>query len=257
MIEKDIALESDGLKLTGQVYIPGSRSTKTAPALCLCHGIPRGGPLDPSDGGYPALAGRFCNAGFVTIIFNFRGTGDSEGNFDIAGWTTDLGVMLDYLYNMSEVDTGKVALMGFSAGAAVSMYVAAQDPRVSSLVVCACPTQFRLAADPKSATSAIAQFRDTGIIKDADFPPSPADWMDGFNKVKPIEQVEKLSPRPLLIIHGSQDDVVDHLSAWALYERAGEPKQIMIIEGAGHRLRLEEKAMDGALNWLRAQASRD
>jgi fermentation-respiration switch protein FrsA (DUF1100 family) len=77
--------------------------------------------------------------------------------------------------------------------------------------------------------------------------------MAGFNKVKPIEWIKKISPRPLLIIHGTQDDVVYPSSARELYERAGEPKQIVMIDGAGHRLRLEERAMDCALNWLTAR----
>jgi hypothetical protein len=188
----------------------------------------------------------------LTLIFNFRGTGDSGGNFDILGWTRDLEAALDFLYNMREVDRSKIYLMGFSGGAAVSVYVAAKDHRVSSLIACACPSKFRFAADAERAKSAIEHFRNIGIIRDEDFPTSVADWMDGCNKVKPIEHIEKLSPRPLLIIHGVQDDVVAPSSAWALYERAGEPKEMLIIEGAGHRLRIAEKAMDGALNWLQA-----
>ena len=247
MGKRDISFELEGIKLMGQVYIPEQK--ESCPALCLCHGVPRGIP-DPGDPGYPLLAQRFCNAGLVTLIFNFRGTGDSEGNFDILGWTRDLEAALEYLYNMSEVYKDRISLMGFSAGATVSIYVCAKDPRVSSLISCACPTQFRFAADAETAESTIAHFRTIGIIKDDDFPASVADWMDSFNKVKPIEQIAKVSPRPLLIVHGDQDDVVAPSSAWALYERAGEPKQILIVEGAGHRLRTAEKAMNGALNWI-------
>jgi fermentation-respiration switch protein FrsA (DUF1100 family) len=145
--------------------------------------------------------------------------------------------------------------MGFSAGAAVSVCVASQDSRISTLITCACPAQFRFETDRRSAESAIAQFRHIGIIKDESFPPSVADWMAGFKKVKPIEWIDKISPRPCLIIHGTQDDVVSPTSARALYERAGEPKELMLIEGAGHRLRLVEQAMDGTLNWLTARVS--
>ncbi len=255
MAKTDISLQSEGIKLKGEVYFPYSQDWKPSPALCLCHGIPGGGPPDPSDPGYPALAERFSQAGFITAIFNFRGTGDSGGNFDIAGWTRDLVVVLDYLYNMSEVDRRKISVMGFSAGAAVSVYIASQDSRVSSLIICACPTQFHFATNHESAESAIAQFRDIGIIREKDFPTSVADWMAGFNKVKPIAWIENISPRPLLIIQGTNDDVVDLQSALALHERAGEPKEILLIEGAGHRLRLEEQAMDGAINWLTGQVS--
>jgi fermentation-respiration switch protein FrsA (DUF1100 family) len=249
MEKRGIALELEGLRLVGEVYIP---EHGPSPALCLCHGVPRGGVPDPGDRGYPFLAERFCRAGFVTLIFNFRGTGDSGGNFDILGWTRDLEAALDFLCDTREVDRSRICLMGFSGGAAVSVYVAAKDHRVSSLVVCACPTEFRFAADAERAKSAIEHFRDIGIIREKDFPASVADWMDGFNEAKPMEQIENISPRPLLIVHGAQDDVVDPSSAWALYERAREPKEIVIIEGAGHRLRVAEKAMDSALDWLRA-----
>lgn len=249
MVKRVISFELEGIKLTGQAYIP---EQKPSPALCLCHGIPRGIP-DSGDRGYPLLAERFSQAGFLTLIFNFRGTGDSEGNFDVMGWTRDLKAVLDYLYNMSEVDKGKICLMGFSAGAAVAAYIASRDSRVSSLITCACPTRFHLAADAEKAKSAIANFRDIGIIRDENFPASVIDWMDGFNQVNPLKWIEKLSPRPLLIIQGTEDDVVNPASAWALYERAREPKEIMIITGAGHRLRLAEEAMDSALNWLKAR----
>ena len=193
----------------------------------------------------------------MTLIFNFRGTGDSGGNFDILGWARDLKIALDFLYSMAEVDRGRICVMGFSGGAAVSVYVAAKDHRVSSLIAGACPTEFRFAADAERAESAIQHFREIGIIRDDDFPPSVQGWIDGFEQVSPLNWIEKIAPRPLLIIHGAQDEVVEPSSARTLYERAGEPKDILMIEGAGHRLRLEEKAITGALNWLRAQLGRD
>ena len=254
MEKRDISFEVEGFKLVGQVYIP---EQQPSPAVCLCHGVPRGGVSDPSDRGYPALAERLCRAGFVTLIFNFRGTGDSGGNFDILGWTRDLEIVLDYLYNMGEADRGMISVMGFSGGAAVSVYVVAKDHRVSSLITCACPTKFRFAADAERAKSAIEHFRNIGIIRDEAFPPSVEGWLDGFEQVSPLNWIENISPRPLLIIHGAEDEVVDLSSAWALYERAGQPKELLVIEGAGHRLRVEERAIDGALNWLRAQLGRD
>lgn len=98
MAKTDISLKSEGLKLKGEVYFPYAQDGEPSPALCLCHGIPGGGPPDPSDPGYPAFAARFSQAGFITIIFNFRVSGGNEGNFDIAGWTNDLMVVLDYIY---------------------------------------------------------------------------------------------------------------------------------------------------------------
>ena len=36
-----------------------------------------------------------------------------------------------------------------------------------------------------------------------------------------------------------------------LYEAAGEPRQLVILEGAGHRLRREERAVSAVLDWLK------
>ncbi|MCK4580199.1 MAG: dienelactone hydrolase, partial [Dehalococcoidia bacterium] len=72
-----VRLRSDGLQLVCQVYVP--RGDKAFPVLCVCHGIP-GAPHNPQDKGYAALAQEFCRAGFLTVIFNFRGTGESQGN---------------------------------------------------------------------------------------------------------------------------------------------------------------------------------
>jgi len=247
-----ISLELEGFNLVGEVYIP---QQQPCPALCLCHGIPRG-ISDPNDRGYPFLAERFSKAGFLTLIFNFRGTGDSGGNFDILGWTRDLETVIEYIYNMREVDQDKISLMGFSGGAAVSAYVASEDPRVSSLVLCSCPAEFRLVTDVTRAKSMIEHFRRVGIIRDDNFPPSVDEWLDSFSQLSPINRIDKISPRPLLIVHGAEDDVVDPQDAWSLYNSAGEPKDILIVKGAGHRLRVAEKAIDGTLNWLRAQVWR-
>ena len=249
-----VYFESDGLKLKGQLFIPDKTP---CPVLCLCHGMPRKGPSNPNDRGYAGLAERFIDAGFLTVTFNFRGSGESEGNFDIRGWTRDLKVVLDHIYKMKRVDQGNIALLGFSAGAAVSIYVAAQDKRVSSIIACACPDTSRLAKNRELAQTVIADYRSMGVIKDDNFPPSLQEWMHGFAEIYSDKWIDKLSPRPILIIHGDQDDVVSPDSAFNLYKRAGEPKEILIVKGAGHRLRISEQAMDHALDWLKSRTFRD
>ena len=249
-----VYFKSDGLKLKGQLFIP---EKTPCPVLCLCHGMPRGDTADPNDRGYVGLADRFTEEGFLTVIFNFRGSGESEGNFDIRGWTHDLKVVLEHICNMKEAEQGNITLMGFSAGAAVAIYVAAQDQRVSSIIACACPDTSRLAKNRELAQTVIADYRKMGVIKDANFPPSLQSWMQGFAEIYSDKWIDKLSPRPILIIHGDKDDVVSPNSAFNLYERAGEPKEIMIVKGAGHRLRISEQAMDHALDWLKSHTFRD
>ena len=254
MEAKEICLKVDGLELVGELYSPPSAS-RLHPALCICHGIPAT-PHDPTDKGYAILAQRFSNAGFVTLIFNFRGAGKSEGNLDILGWSRDLKAAIDFLYNLEEVDKTHLCLLGFSGGAAMSIYVAAHDPRIFSVAACACPADFGfLNSEDKSssALSTIQRFRQIGVIRDKDFPPSLEDWQNGFEVTSPIRWVEKISPRLLLLVHGDADEVVPVEHVHMLYQKSKEPKEIAVIPGAKHKLRLEEEAVVLVLDWLKAK----
>jgi dipeptidyl aminopeptidase/acylaminoacyl peptidase len=247
---RGIHLKADGLELAGELHIP-SRD-KVHPALCICHGIPAV-PPDPTDRGYTLLAQRFCLAGFITLIFNFRGTGRSEGNLDILGWSRDLQAALDFLYNLKEVDKTRFCLLGFSGGAAVSVYTAAHDPRVSLVITCACPADFRSLPQRETPLNAIQRFREIGAIRDRDFPASIGEWERGFETISPINWVDKISPRPLLLVHGDADELIPLEQSHKLYHKAKEPKELSIIPGAKHKMRLEEAAMAFVLDWLKAK----
>ncbi|MEA3442033.1 MAG: alpha/beta fold hydrolase [Chloroflexota bacterium] len=242
-------MKVDGLELDGEIFIPPGN--KPCPALCICHGIPAM-PYNPNDRGYPVLAERFCAAGFATLIFNFRGAGRSQGNLDILGWGRDLQSALDFLLSLEEIDRRRVCLLGFSGGAAVSVHAAAHDPRISSIVTCACPAEFSSLESKETLLSSIEHFRQIGAIKDKGFPPSPEEWLNGFKAVSPINWIDRISPHPLLLIHGDADEVVPLEHAYRLYEKAKEPKELTIIPGAKHKLRLEEVAMTTVLDWLEA-----
>lgn len=248
MNKKEVLFKSDNLTLYGEIYFP-DKIDPARPALCLCHGIPAV-PYNPGERGYAVLAEKFCTSGFVTFIFNFRGSGQSQGNLDLMGWTHDLQAAIDFLYSLDEVKKGKIALVGSSGGAAVSVYVAAHDNRISSVVTLACPANFDRLVQKSQAESIISHFRNIGVIRDEGFPRSVESWLEGFNTVSPVRHIHKISPRPLLLIHGDKDDTVPVVHAHQLYEQAGEPKELVIIPGAGHRLRLEARAVDAALNWL-------
>ncbi len=252
MVTRTVALEVDGLTIAGQLYLPDEDGQTSYPAVCVCHGIPSGSPPGPSDKGYPLLAERICHQGFVVFIFNFRGTGASGGNMDIMGWARDLAATIDYLCTLPEVDRAHLSLLGFSGGAAVSVYVASHDTRISSVIACACPAEFTLFTRLDDSSSLIGHFRGIGLIRDKDFPPSSEEWISGFRLVSPIEHVAGIAPRPLLLVHGNHDETVDVSHAYKLYARAGEPKQIIVLEGAGHRLRQDDRVMAIALDWLKS-----
>jgi dipeptidyl aminopeptidase/acylaminoacyl peptidase len=237
------------MMLAGEVFLP-AECNRIYPAVCICHGIPAV-PYNPGEaGGYPELAERFCREGFIALVFNFRGCGPSQGNIDMLDWTRDLKAAIDFLAMLPEVDRERICLLGSSGGAAVSVHAAAHDKRVHAAALFACPAEFDFMATGYTAESLIARFREIGIIRDAGFPPSIDKWLQGFKDIAPLSHIGKVSPRPLLLVQGEDDDVVPLEHAQRLYEKAGQPKELVILPGAGHRLRQDERAVEAALHWL-------
>ena len=244
-----VILCADEMMLSGEVFLP-EQCNRIYPAVCICHGIPAVLYNPGEQGCYPELAARFCQAGFVALVFNFRGCGPSQGNIDMVDWTHDLTAAIDFLAMLPEVDKNRICLLGSSGGAAICVCAAATDKRVHAVATLACPAEFDFLADGQTADSLISRFREIGIIKDADFPPSVEKWLEGFKMVAPIEYIAKISPKPLLLIHGERDEVVPLAHAGKLFEKAGEPKELVMLPGAGHRLRQDERAIDAVMKWL-------
>ncbi len=63
--------------------------------------------------------------------------------------------------------------------------------------------------------------------------------------------VERLSPRSLLLVHGTADQILDAEASRDIYSRAGEPKRIELYEGAGHSLKsCADELFELARVWL-------
>jgi dipeptidyl aminopeptidase/acylaminoacyl peptidase len=244
---ESFTLNVENISLGGRLFVPAESGMY--PAVCICHGIPSGQPQDPGDGGYPELAERICRSGFAVLIFNFRGSRNSGGNFDILGWTSDLAAELIFLREHPQVDRSRIALLGYSAGAAVAICVGAGDAGIKVVAACASPAD--LSSLIQNTQLSVQYFRQIGIIRDRDFPESLEQWQDNFKIVNPLLYVEKISPRPLLLVHGDKDDVVPVADVYRLFEKAKEPKQLKIIEGGGHRLRRDERAVKTVIDWLK------
>ena len=69
----------------------------------------------------------------------------------------------------------------------------------------------------------------------------------------PMNEVSKISPRPMLIVHGSDDVGIPLAGVKRLYELAGEPKDLVIVEGADHNLsnpHAYEITVETIVNWF-------
>jgi fermentation-respiration switch protein FrsA (DUF1100 family) len=246
---KGLDLRVDGLKIAGQLHLP-DKSGGPWPGVILCHGVPSG-QVDPADGGYPLLAATIAEQGFGVYTFRFRGCGESEGNFDIAGWLRDAAAAVNLMSACREINAGRIALVGFSAGAAVSICTAAVDKRVAAVAACASPADFSAISNAEKPQYTVSYFRKIGIIRDENYPASTEQWLNGFRRVSALECVGQIAPRQLLLLHSENDPVVPVNDSRRLFERAGDPKQIKVFPGAEHRLRLHPEAVALLIDWLR------
>ena len=223
------------------------------PGVILCHGFPIG-PLDArqSAGTFPQVIDRMANeVGCAALTFTFRGCGASEGDFSLQGWVDDLRAAIDYLVAIGNVDS--VWLVGTNTGASVALCVAADDPRVNGCVSLSGRADFDdWAEQPRRF---LEHARDIGAIRRAGFPQNFDEWSRELRRFRPIDAARRVAPRPLMVLHGDDDESVPTADARALAEAHGSA-EVRIIAGAGHRLRHDPRALAVLFGWLDRERSR-
>lgn len=219
MAYKDVSFRtSDGLTLRGW-WIPGTQHA----TIVMVHGLSsnRDEPL--------SRAGYLHQAGYNLLVFDLRGHGQSDGSGTTMGYREPLDVKAA-VAEAGHLDSGPIALFGYSLGAAIAIEEAANDPAVSAViedsafssaadVILARFTQVtRLPAVPFAA--AVVAF---GSL---DFGTSP--W-----NVEPVAMAAQLH-KPLLVIVGDADTVVPPAEGLAIFKAAAGPKQLLEVPSAGH-----------------------
>lgn len=234
--------------LAGQLALPAG-AERGAAAVVLCHGFPSmpRGALATGEG-YADLAQFLADeTGAAVLTFTFRGCGNSDGDFSLSGWIDDLGVAIDWLTTTRNV--AEVGLAGFSAGGAVALCRGAHDSRVKSVAGFAVPATF----DSWSAESRrfLEACRELGVVKDRAFPADVAAWAQDFVNESPRQAIAKMGKRPVLLVHGSEDDVVPVAAARELMAARGEDGEVdvRVLVGAQHRLRHDPRAIAVLVGW--------
>ena len=241
-------IRSEGVRLAAHLARPpGSSPASPRLGLVICHGFPAGPRGARSSGQtYPELADRVAaDAGWVVLTFNFRGAGGSGGDFSMGGWLADVRAAVDHLFAQDGIEG--VWICGASTGGSLAIAAAAEDDRVRGVVTLAARADFDdWAAHPRRF---LDHARSIGVIRSSRFPPDEDAWARELAEIRPLELVSKLAPRPLLLIHGSDDELVPTTDARLLADMHGDA-ELRIITGAGHRLRHDPRAVAVLLGWL-------
>jgi uncharacterized protein len=164
-------------------------------------------------------------AGFNVFIIDYRGYGKSEGKPSPEGVVKDAEAALETLLAMPAIDRDRIIVFGQSLGGAVAIDLVATTPyrkNIRALVVDSAFASYReIAREKMDALWFTRPFR---------YPLSLA-FDDRFS---PLRFVSRVSPAPVLFLHGLQDAVVPSHHGEDLFDAAGKPKELWLTGGAGH-----------------------
>lgn len=200
---------ADGSKLHGW-FVKATQQPATA-TLLYCHG--NGGNLTHVGWYAEALATK----GFDVLVFDYRGYGRSAGALtDEAGIYADAEAAYEYLRREHGVAPERLALYGLSLGTTAAIDLAARKP-CAALVV-----ESGLSSASEMAAAALPWL------------PSWLHWL-GKNRFESAQKIAK-ARCPVLITHGTRDEVIPVAQGRKLFAAAPQPKQLEIIEGGTHNL---------------------
>ncbi|HHH48316.1 MAG TPA: alpha/beta hydrolase [Gammaproteobacteria bacterium] len=161
--------------------------------------------------------------GYNVLLLDYRGYGLSSGEPSLQGATDDVQAALRWL--LARTEGQPVAVLGQSLGG--SLGVVAIDradlaPQIRALILDSAFSDYRLIAREK-----LAGFWLTWPLQ------YPLSWLisDHF---APTRAIARISPTPVLIIHGEDDNIVPPHHARQLYRAAREPKALWLVPDTGH-----------------------
>lgn len=237
-------LVSGDLKLMAHLSKPRTQGTGV-PAVVICHGFHSAYVPDPASS-LPELADRIAGEmGWLALAFSYRGCGRSEGQFSLSGWLRDVLAAVDHVGRQQ--GAREVWLLGFGTGGALAICAAAREPRVKGVVSVGAPADFDdWASHPRTLLN---HARERRLISDPAFPASMELWARELRDLRGVACVAQMAPRPLLVLHGQDDDQVPVFDARVLSDAHGSA-DLRIISGGGHHLRHDPRAVAVLMGWL-------
>lgn len=198
---------ADGVRLYGWLFHSPNRPAVAS--VIYFHG--NGGNLSYCDWVGAELAAR----GLDILVFDYRGYGRSEGEpVGERELYADADAAYDFVTKERGVEPGKLMLYGQSLGTAAAIDLASRR-ECGALVV------------------------ESGLSSAADMAGAIMPWLPRFvrgltkNKLDSASKIARVSC-PVLVVHGGRDDLIPVEQGRRLFDAAREPKQLKIIEGAGH-----------------------
>ncbi len=271
MLTRRCVFYSDGIRLDGLLQLPeDAPGGGRRPVILLCSGFQGLKELIPAK-----LWGPFTDAGYACFSFDYRGFGTSDGErgrVRPAEQVEDIRNAVTFLQQQPELDRERIGLVGWGFGGGVVVQAAAEEERVRA-VACLngigdggrAVRDSRPYADWLAIQDHIAEDRVRRVLTGHSKTVSPWDVVpldpitrvrvdddmyarfeafgvevtlqtaEAYYAFRPELAAERISPRPLLIVHGVRDALHPIDEARSLYAHAREPKTLIEIP-EGHHL---------------------
>ena len=154
--------------------------------------------------------------------------------------------LIDVIAKRPDIDSRRIYLWGASFGAMAGCAVMAYDPRLKAGVLTLCGGDFQKMARDTAIRKTLPRFSWLKLAA-----PVVASLLHPFD---PILHIARIAPRPLLFQNLLNDEMIPRSSVEGLYNRAGQPKQIIWYDSPhNHPLKdaVKQAVLDG-LAWLKA-----
>jgi pimeloyl-ACP methyl ester carboxylesterase len=269
--QENVIFESDDLKLAGVVHIPdGLKPGERRPAFLVLHGF--GSNKASNSAVVPCSL--LSAMGYVTMRFDMRGCGESEGEFGriiCLEQVDDTKAAHGFLAGRPEVDPQRVGALGSSFGAAVAVYTAGVHDKIAAVVSSGGwgngERKFRGQHASVEAWAKFSGMLDEGrrhrertgeslMVPRYDIVPIPAHLRSNLAQhsvemfpaetaqsmfdFKADDVVGGIAPRPLLLLHSSVDSVTPTEQSIELFRRAGQPTDLHLTADTDHFMFAEE-----------------
>lgn len=164
-------------------------------------------------------------AGYNIMVFDYRGYGQSAGSPTRSGVYEDSCAALVYLRSRPDIDAERIIVFGQSLGAVQAINVVGGGERLGvRAVVVEAPfySYRRIVRDIMGKIPLLSWFK------------TPLAAILIRDRLSAADYIDRIAPIPLLLIHGSQDEVIPLEHATLLFGRAKEPKIFWQVEGGSH-----------------------
>jgi fermentation-respiration switch protein FrsA (DUF1100 family) len=177
------------------------------------------------------ISAHLWKAGHNILAFEYHGHGAPVGKSVTLGYSEIRDFFGAITYAKERAPGTRLGVVAYSMGAAIAIMAMARVPEIEVLV----------ADSPFATHSGAVAYNFHRIFH---LPFATVAWMADtllgiragyrFHQVEPLRDIAKIAPRPILLIHGMKDTIVDPRDATLLYNAAGEPKELWLSPNADH-----------------------